>query len=183
VGIVSRLASQKGIELLFDTLPRVLSSREMVFVGLGSGDAPYEQFFENLQRDFPGRVVFHRGYSDELAHWIEAASDMFLMPSLYEPCGLNQMYSMRYGTVPIVRKTGGLADSVQHYDAATGRGTGIVFKEFSAVALTQALDTALDLYTQPDQWTRLVRNGMGEDFSWGKQGAKYIALYNRLLRS
>jgi len=182
VGIVTRLASQKGIELLFDTLPRLLASRDMVFVGLGSGDAPYEQFFEKLQKDFPGRVVFHRGYSDELAHWIEAASDMFLMPSLYEPCGLNQMYSMRYGTVPIVRKTGGLADSVHHYDPSTGRGTGIVFKDFSAVALTQALGTALDLYAQPEHWTRLVRNGMSEDFSWDKQGAKYVALYKRLLR-
>jgi len=183
VGIVSRLASQKGIELLFDTLPRVLASREMAFVGLGSGDAPYEEFFATLAQDFPGRVVFHRGYSDELAHWIEAASDIFLMPSLYEPCGLNQMYSMRYGTVPVVRKTGGLADSVHHYNPATGRGTGLVFKEFSAPALTQALGAALDLYAQPAHWSRLVRNGMAEDFSWDKQGAKYVALYKRLLKS
>jgi len=182
MGIVTRLASQKGIDLLFDALPRALSSREMVFIGLGSGDAPYEQFFEKLQLDFPGRVAFHRGYSDELAHWIEAASDMFLMPSLYEPCGLNQMYSMRYGTVPIVRKTGGLADSVQHYDPATGRGTGVVFKEFSAVALTQALGEALDLYAQPAHWRRVILNGMAEDFSWSKQGGKYEALYKRLLK-
>jgi starch synthase len=183
VGIVSRLASQKGIELLFDTLPRMLSSREMVFVGLGSGDAPYVEFFTKLQQDFPGRVVFNFGYSDELAHWIEASSDIFLMPSLYEPCGLNQMYSMRYGTVPIVRKTGGLADSVRHYDPASGRGTGIVFKDFTAPALTQALGSALDLYSQPAHWMRLVRNGMAEDFSWDKQGAKYVALYQRLLKS
>jgi starch synthase len=183
VGIVSRLASQKGIDLLFDALPRTLASRDMVFAGLGSGDAPYEQFFTKLQQDFPGRVMFHRGYSDELAHWIEAASDVFLMPSLYEPCGLNQMYSMRYGTVPIVRKTGGLADSVQHYDPATGQGTGIVFKEFTAQALTQALGSALDLYAQPAHWERFVRNGMAEDFSWNQQGARYVKLYERLVRS
>jgi starch synthase len=181
-GIVTRLASQKGIDLLFDALPRTLASRDLVFAALGSGDAPYEQFFTKLQQDFPGRVAFHRGYSDELAHWIEAASDMFLMPSLYEPCGLNQMYSMRYGTVPIVRKTGGLADSVRHYDPASGKGTGIVFKEFTTPALTQALGSALDLYAQPAHWERLVRNGMAEDFSWEQQGARYVKLYERLLR-
>jgi starch synthase len=181
LGIVTRLASQKGIDLLFDTLPRVLASRDVAFVALGSGDAPYEQFFTKLQEDFPQRVAFYRGYSDELAHWIEAGSDVFLMPSQYEPCGLNQMYSMRYGTVPVVRKTGGLADSVKHYDPATGRGTGIVFKEYTAAALTQAVGAALDLYAQPAHWERLMRNGMSEDFSWDVQGAKYLQLYERLI--
>ena len=101
---------------MFDSLPARARGHDIAFVVLGSGEAKYEEFFTGLQRDFPGRVHFHRGYSDELAHWIEAASDMFLMPSLYEPCGLNQMYSLRYGTVPIVRKTGGLADSVEQYE-------------------------------------------------------------------
>jgi starch synthase len=181
-GIVSRLASQKGIELMFESLPQVLDWRDFTFVALGSGDAQYEQFFTELQADFPGRVVFRRGYDDELAHWIEAASDLFLMPSLYEPCGLNQMYSLRYGTVPIVRKTGGLADSVEHYNPDTGLGTGIVFNDFNTEALEWALNTALDLYAAPIHWERMVRNGMRRDFSWGRQGARYVELYERLLR-
>jgi starch synthase len=183
LGMVSRLAAQKGLDLAFDSLPEVLSWRDLAFVALGSGESQYEQFLQKLQRDFPGRVVFHRGYNEELAHWIEGASDMFLMPSLYEPCGLNQMYSLRYGTVPIVRKTGGLADSVEMYSPSTGRGTGILFEDFNAEALEWALNAALDLYAQPEQWQRLVLNGMSRDFSWEKQGALYVALYERVLRS
>ena len=125
-------------------------------------------------------MSYHRGYDEELAHWIEAASDLFLMPSRYEPCGLNQMYSLRYGTVPIVRRTGGLADSVEHYDPTSGRGTGVVFSDFDSPALEWALNTALDLYALPEHWTRMTRNGMQRDFSWQHQGAEYIELYRRL---
>ena len=180
-GIVSRLASQKGIDLMFESLPQVLEWRELGLVALGSGDAQYEKFFTELQQSFPGRVVFRRGYDDELAHWIEAACDMFLMPSLYEPCGLNQMYSLRYGTVPIVRKTGGLADSVENYDSATGQGTGVVFNDFDAEALEWGLNTALDLYAEPEHWSGMVRNGMQRDFSWQRQGGLYVDLYKRLI--
>jgi starch synthase len=182
-GIVSRLAQQKGIELMFDALPRILSGRDFGLVVLGSGEPQYEQFFTKLQADFPGRVVFKRGYDDPLAHWIEASSDLFLMPSLYEPCGLNQMYSLRYGTVPIVRKTGGLADSVEHYNPDTGAGTGIVFNDFNSEALLWALNTALDLYATRTQWQRLVRNGMRRDFSWQRQGGLYVELYQKLLNA
>jgi starch synthase len=105
---------------------------------------------------------------------------MFLMPSRYEPCGLNQMYSLRYGTVPLVRRTGGLADSVEPFDAARGSGTGIVFNDFDAPALEWALNTALDLYAQPPLWSRLVQNGMAQDFSWTRQAGEYLALYERL---
>jgi starch synthase len=180
-GIVSRLASQKGIELIVDVLPQVLASRSFAFVALGSGDPGYEKALAELQQRFPGRVVFQRGYDDELAHWIEAACDMFLMPSLYEPCGLNQMYSLRYGTAPIVRRTGGLADSVVHYDPRTGTGTGIVFNDFNTDALLWAVNTALDLYGQPDHWTRMIRNGMHCDFSWEHQGAQYVEVYRKQL--
>jgi len=180
-GIVSRLASQKGIELMFESLPQVLTWREFSLVVLGSGDSQYEDFFSRLEADFPGRVVFRRGYDDALSHWIEAASDLFLMPSLYEPCGLNQMYSLRYGTVPIVRRTGGLADSVEHYNPNTGIGTGIVFNDFNSEALEWALNTALDLYAAPTHWSRMVRNGMRRDFSWQRQGELYVQLYKRLL--
>jgi starch synthase len=179
-GIVSRLAVQKGIDLMFDALPRVLSARPWSFAVLGSGEKRYEQFFADLERRFSGRVSYHRGYDDELAHWIEAASDLFLMPSRYEPCGLNQMYSLRYGTAPVVRRTGGLADSVEQYDPASGRGTGVVFNDFDPPALEWALNTALDLYAQPEHWTRMVRNGMRCDFSWHHQGAQYLELYRRL---
>ena len=179
-GIVSRLAVQKGIELMFDAVPRVLSARPWAFAVLGSGAPQYEEFFTALEQRFKGRVSYHRGYDDELAHWIEAASDLFLMPSRYEPCGLNQMYSLRYGTVPVVRRTGGLADSVEHYDPASGRGTGVVFNDFDSPALEWALNTALDLYALPEQWARLTRNGMQCDFSWQHQGAEYVALYRRL---
>jgi starch synthase len=180
-GIVSRLAAQKGFDLMFDSLPAVLEWRDFGLIALGSGDAQYEKFLAELQHSFPDRVVFKRGYDDELAHWIEAACDMFLMPSQYEPCGLNQMYSLRYGTVPIVRKTGGLADSVEHYDPATGQGTGIVFNDYDSEALEWGINTALDWYGEPERWKRIVRNGMERDFSWQRQGGLYVDLYKRLI--
>ncbi|MGH8287625.1 MAG: glycogen synthase [Steroidobacteraceae bacterium] len=180
-GMVSRLASQKGIELMFDSLPQLLEWRELGFVALGSGEPQYERFLAELAQTFPGRVVFRQGYDEELSHWIEAACDMFLMPSRYEPCGLNQMYSLRYGTVPIVRRTGGLADSVELYEPGTGEGTGIVFEDFNSEALECALNNALDLYAEPAQWTRMVRNGMAKNFSWESQGEKYVEIYRGLV--
>jgi starch synthase len=180
-GMVSRLAVQKGIELIDSALPRVLERRPLCCVLLGNGEPQYEQSFAALERRFPQRVRFHCGYDDELAHWIEAASDIFLMPSRYEPCGLNQMYSLRYGTVPIVRRTGGLADSVEHYERGSGTGTGIVFNDFDPPALEWALNYALDLYAESDQWTRMMRNGMRRDFSWQHQAELYLALYRQLI--
>ena len=180
LGLVSRLVSQKGMSLLPLVLPELLHSRDLDFVALGSGEPQYEEFLAALQREFPASVVYYRGYSEELAHWIEAASDAFLMPSLYEPCGLNQMYSLRYGTVPVVRRTGGLADSVAQYSPASGTGTGVLFDQFDAPALRWALDYTLDLRRKPNHWRRIVRNGMAEDFSWERQGALYIEQYRLL---
>ena len=180
LGVVSRLVAQKGFDLLFDTLPRLLQQHSFALVVLGTGEPLYEEFFAALAREHRTRVHFHRGYSDELAHWIEAASDMFLMPSRYEPCGLNQMYSLRYGSVPIVRRTGGLADSVVQFDARTGTGTGIVFGDYSAEAAVAAIEEALELYPQRESWQRLVRNGMAQDFSWSLQVQRYVQLYERL---
>jgi starch synthase len=177
LGMVTRLTVQKGIDLLFDTLPGVIGSRDLSCVVLGSGEERYESFFVGLQQRFADRVVFHRGYSEELAHLIEAASDMFLMPSLYEPCGLNQMYSLKYGTVPIVRRTGGLADSVQHWDPATREGTGVVFNDYDGPAVRWALHTALDLFKDRDGWLQMMRNGMAQDFSWDRQSREYVKLY------
>ncbi len=181
LGIVSRLTVQKGFDLLFDALPDILSTRELYCVALGSGEPRYEEFFSDLQRRFPDRAVFHRGFSDELAHLIEAASDMFLMPSLYEPCGLNQMYSLKYGTVPIVRRTGGLADSVRMWDPATRLGTGIVFNEFDVPAVRWAIHTALDLFRDSAAWQQMMHNGMAQDFSWHRQCQQYLQLYRELL--
>ena len=183
LGIVTRMTVQKGLELLFDALPDTLATRDLAFVALGSGDPHYERYFSQLQQQFPGRVVYHRGYDDELAHWIEAGCDMFVMPSLYEPCGLNQMYSLRYGTVPIVRRTGGLADSVELYDPDTGSGDGIVFDAFNGTAMSWALNVALDLYAEPQHWRRMQLNGMAKDFSWNRQGTEYVRLYEQLLSS
>jgi len=182
-GVVTRLASQKGVDLLLGAFPRVLATGDLAAAVLGSGDEPYERAFEALSRAHPGKLAFASGYSEELAHWIEAASDLFIMPSQYEPCGLNQMYSLRYGTVPVVRETGGLADSVERYDPASGRGTGVLFREYRADALAQALETALDLYATPEHWRRMARNGMAKDFSWERQGARYVELYERLSAS
>jgi starch synthase len=181
VGMISRMTLQKGFDLLVEPLPALLASRDFALAVLGSGDTLYEDFFAELAHRFPGRVGFHRGYSDELSHWIEAGADLFLMPSLYEPCGLNQMYSLRYGTVPIVRRTGGLADSVQHFDPVTRIGTGIVFNDYDATGVRWALETAFDLYPQRALWRRIVQNGMAQDFSWRRQVGEYESLYDRML--
>ena len=183
LGIVSRFAVQKGFDLLFDCLPALLARNNVALVALGNGEERYEHFFAHLQQQFPQRVTYHKGYSDELAHWIEAASDAFVMPSMYEPCGLNQMYSLRYGTIPIVRRTGGLADSVRLYDPASGAGTGIVFNDYSSDALSWALHSALDLYRRPEHWQRMVQNAMAQDFSWTQQGQHYLKLYAKLTKS
>ncbi len=177
-GVVSRLTGQKGFDLFFDVLPALLRARgDVRLTILGSGEAKYQDFFQQLQQAFPGRVCYYRGYSEELAHLIEAGADSFLMPSRYEPCGLNQMYSLRYGTPPIVRKTGGLADTVQLWDGQTREGTGFVFEHYNTDALRWAISYALDTYADPDAWEQLMRNGMAQDFSWQMQGVKYEELY------
>jgi starch synthase len=181
VGMISRLTSQKGFDLVMQVLPGMLERHEFRCAVLGSGDAVYEDFFRSLAARHPDRVSFHAGYNEELAHWIEAASDMFLMPSMYEPCGLNQMYSQRYGTIPIVRRTGGLADSVRHFDPATGEGTGVVFNDYDTGAVTWGLTTALGWYAKKPLWERIVRNAMAEDFSWQRRVGEYATLYERML--
>ena len=179
IGVVSRLAMQKGIDLLMNSLPDLLATRHFMLCVLGSGDAPYVAFFNSLMQRFPERVYFRHGYDEVLAHLIEAGSDMFLMPSLYEPCGLNQLYSLKYGTVPIVRKTGGLADSVQMWNGVDG--TGIVFNDYDAPAVNWAVNTALDLFKDQTVWRTIMQNGMRRDFSWQQQAQEYLRLYEQLL--
>jgi starch synthase len=181
VAMITRFAVQKGIDLLFDALPALLAERDFGFVVLGNGESRYVQFFRDLAERWPERVACFDGYDERLAHLIEAGSDMFLMPSHYEPCGLNQMYSLRYGTIPIVRRTGGLADSVQDADLAAGTGTGFVFNDYDAGGVSWGLRSALDAYAQPEGWRALIRNAMKQDFSWSRQVQQYEALYRRLL--
>ncbi len=181
LAIVSRLTAQKGFDLLFDTLAPVLARGRAQLVALGTGEDRYADFLSWIAKTFPGRAAFHHGYSNELAHQIEAAADIFLMPSRYEPCGLNQMYSLRYGTVPIVRRTGGLADTVELYDPEADTGTGFVFDHFTPVGMGWALDFALRTYHQdPEAWKRLQIRGMQRDFSWQRQGKEYERLYDLL---
>ncbi|HBL27846.1 MAG TPA: glycogen synthase [Acidobacteria bacterium] len=180
VGIVSRLVGQKGFDLCFEALPALFARRDVRLIVLGSGESRYEDFFQWLQWRFAGRAWFYRGYNNQLSHWIEAGADLFLMPSRYEPCGLNQLYSLRYGTPPIVRRTGGLADTVHPWNPETRTGTGFVFEHFTTEGLVWALDQALDAYADPAGWRQLQQNGMAEDYSWEVQTAEYVELYRRL---
>ncbi len=180
IGMVTRLTPQKGIDLVQQALPDLLAEKRFALAILGSGAASYESFFEWLQARHRNQVCFYRGFNNKLAHWIEAASDMFLMPSLFEPCGLNQMYSLRYGTVPIVHDTGGLADTVELFNPATGSGNGIKFRHADANALRWAIETGLGWYADKRMWRRIMRNGMAMDYSWDRQGKQYIDLYRRL---
>jgi starch synthase len=181
VGVVSRLTAQKGFELAFDLLPALLWEGRIRLVGVGSGAPGYESFFRELTRRFPAAAAFHVGYDEALAHQIEAGADLFLMPSRFEPCGLNQMYSLRYGTAPVVHRTGGLADTVEPFDVAKGTGTGFVFEHFTRQGLAWAMEAALALWPRKEAWARMVRNGMAKDFSWERQVQRYLALYRAVL--
>jgi starch synthase len=149
-------------------------------VVLGSGDKPYEEMFRRLNRQFPKKFLVKIAYDDVLAHKIEAGADMFLMPSRYEPCGLNQIYSLRYGTIPVVRATGGLDDTID--DAASPGGTGFKFKNYSATEMVKAIQRAVAAYADQPSWRKLVKNGMAKDFSWEASAKKYIQLYRTLTR-
>jgi starch synthase len=183
IGIVSRLAGQKGFALLESVIAELLRLHGFQLVVLGTGEPRFQQLFAGLASTFPRQVGFHRGFSNELAHLIEAGSDMFLMPSRYEPCGLNQMYSLRYGTIPIVHKTGGLADTVQLWDPGDRSGNGIVFDHYTDDGLRWAIEAALTLFRDGAAWRTLMRNAMAGNFSWEVQGALYEELYRRLAAS
>jgi starch synthase len=181
LSMITRLAWQKGIELLYDCLPRILSSDDVRFIALGSGEHEYEQFLFHLQLQFPDKAVFYRGYNYELSHLLEAGADIFLMPSKYEPCGLNQIYSLKYGNVPVVRKTGGLADTVELYDWQKQTGTGFVFEHYNSDSLNWALEYAITTFRHKESWKKLMIRAMQQDFSWEKQVQKYVELYQSML--
>lgn len=180
VGMVSRLADQKGFDLVAQVAESLLDL-EATFVVLGSGERRYEDLWRALAARRPDRVAAHVGFDERLAHLIEGGADLFLMPSRFEPCGLNQMYSLRYGTVPVVRATGGLVDSVQPWDAATKKGTGFLFADYSGDAMLGALTEALRVFADKAQWARLQQNGMKADFSWDRAAKGYVTVYKRVI--
>jgi starch synthase len=180
IGMISRLADQKGFDLLAAALDRLLALNLRLVI-LGSGAPLYEELLASLSNRYPQKIAVRVGFDNVLAHQIEAGSDCFLMPSRYEPCGLNQIYSLRYGTIPIVRATGGLKDTVEPFDPQTGQGTGFVFQDTSGDALLTAVNEALSVFAEQTQWRRLMRNAMAQDFSWRESAARYVALYQRLL--
>jgi starch synthase len=180
IGIISRLTDQKGLDLFAEIADAVLAM-DLQMVVLGTGDNKYQELFAGLERRFPDKIRACLIFDDDLAHWIEAASDMFLMPSRFEPCGLNQMYSLKYGTVPIVHEVGGLADTVKDFDSTSVEGTGFVFKEYSAPALLAAIERAVGIFSKKRVWTRIMKTGMRQDYSWDRSARKYIALFESLL--
>jgi starch synthase len=172
IGIVSRFATQKGFDLVADIASRLLDE-EVCMAVIGSGDAEYESMFRYLAQARPEQVGVHIGYDNSLAHRIEAGADIFLMPSRYEPCGLNQIFSLKYGTVPVVRATGGLDDTIDE-------DTGFKFREYTGSALLQAVRAALTAYRDQDGWVSMMRRGMRKDFSWSAAAVEYVALYRQL---
>jgi starch synthase len=179
IGIVSRFAAQKGFDLILQVADR-LAREEMVLVALGAGDKPYEEMFQRLAKQFPHGIAVKVAYDNAIAHKIEAGADMFLMPSRYEPCGLNQIYSLKYGTVPIVRATGGLDDTIEPWDARTGKGTGFKFSEYNGESLLLTVKQALQAFRDQTSWQVLMRNGMNKDFSWNASAREYGKIYERL---
>ena len=183
IAIISRLVSQKGYDLI-RKVAGAISGTGAYFIALGAGAKEYEDFLQEWHDRAPRQVGIYKGYAGEpLAHQIEAGADMFLMPSHYEPCGLNQMYSMRYATVPIVRATGGLDDTVEQFNPANGSGNGFKFYQYNAGALLEKIREALYFYSQPETWKQIQLNGMAMDNSWDAAAQKYIQLYQSIIEA
>ena len=184
VAIVGRLADQKGFDLVADVIRQWTETSPIQWVILGTGDPRYHELLAGLAQRRPDRVAVRLGFSNELAHRIEAGADIFLMPSRYEPCGLNQLYSLKYGTVPVVHATGGLADTITNLTDATradGTANGFSFDQYSPGALAEALDRACRAYANRPVWEQLIRRGMLQDWSWKHSAQEYSRLYERTL--
>lgn len=182
IGIISRFAVQKGFDIILSSMEYLLSLNAQ-WVVLGTGETEYEEEFSKLAKDHPDKLSLFVGYNNELSHLIEAGADMFLMPSHYEPCGLNQIYSLKYGTVPIVRNTGGLADTVQDWDYSVSKGeesgTGYSFNDYNGYSLTDAVERAIRDFNNKPTWKKIQSNGMNKDYSWKKSAKKYVELYKK----
>ena len=181
LGVVSRLAEQKGLDLLGEVIPGLAGSGEAQFAILGDGEPHLAELFHDLAERFRGRVAVRLGLDEGLAHRIEAGADVFLVPSRFEPCGLTQLYALRYGTVPVVHATGGLEDTVEEFDPVRGTGTGFKFRVHTSEAFAGAVHRALRVRREPLAWSRLIANGMVQDFSWGRAAREYAGLYASLV--
>jgi len=184
IASVGRLAEQKGFDLLAEVMPHWLQHVNAQWVVLGTGDAKYHGLLSDLAARFPQKIAVKLEFSNELAHRIEAGADMFVMPSRYEPCGLNQLYSLKYGTVPVVRSTGGLADTITdctEQSLAEGTASGFSFEPYTTVALEEALQRARSAFANPVIWQQLIQNGMQQDWSWANSARQYDQLYARTL--
>jgi len=177
-GMITRLTEQKGLELVASAFNEIMQWPLQLLV-LGSGAPKYEDFLRWAAHTYPDKVSSYLGFNNELAHWITAGCDLFLMPSRYEPCGLNQMYSLNYGTVPVVRRTGGLADTVHDYHEFHGAGNGFSFYDFTPHALWTSMQRALALFSQKENWQTIMRRGMRADFSWQNSAQQYVEVYER----
>jgi starch synthase len=182
IGIIARLYDEKGMDIISKAFPDLMKLNLQVVL-LGTGDKKYHALFEKMNQKHKDKFACYLGFNDELAHLIEAGADIFLMPSRYEPCGLNQMYSLAYGTVPVVRETGGLADTVIQYDPKTGEGTGFLFKKYDADSMMKELKKAMKTFEDKKSWQKIIRNGMKADFSWHASAKKYIDLYKTILNN
>ncbi|OGW06670.1 MAG: starch synthase [Nitrospinae bacterium RIFCSPLOWO2_12_39_16] len=180
LSVISRLADQKGFNLVAEIVNELMEL-DIQFVLLGTGEEKYHKLFEEIGKKYPSKAGIKIGFDNALAHKIEAGADMFLMPSRYEPCGLNQLYSLKYGTIPIVRATGGLNDTVENYNPVTKNGNGFKFAEYSSTALFSAIKTAIDFHKNKTQWNRIMMNAMGEDFSWSHSAREYVELYRKVI--
>ena len=180
VASISRLADQKGFDLIADALEKMIAL-DVQYILLGTGERKYHELFTALSKKYPKSFAVKIAYDNTLAHLIEAGADMFLMPSRYEPCGLNQIYSLKYGTVPVVRAVGGLDDTIRDDPARPDLATGFKFDDYSAEEMLRALKRAFALYHDKDAWLALVKRCMQEDFSWEKSAAEYAALYKKAL--
>lgn len=178
VGMIARLADQKGFDLIAEAAESLMNMNLQLIV-LGSGDSKYHQLLESMESDYPDRMKAYLVFDDSLAHKIEAGADIFLMPSRYEPCGLNQMYSLKYGTVPVVRSVGGLADTITDIQDSSS-GNGFLFEEYTADAMLSALSRAIKLYGHKRKWSKLMKTGMAADFSWDHSAAEYAELFRRV---
>ncbi|MCB0721456.1 MAG: glycogen synthase GlgA [Ignavibacteriae bacterium] len=179
IGMITRLVDQKGFDLMEKILP-ALMKEDIQLVILGTGDEKYHKFLKNAKKKYAKKLIVHLGFDEDLAHHIEAGCDMFIMPSKYEPCGLNQMYSLTYGTVPIVRDTGGLSDTVTDYKKPDGNG--FLFEKYDSNELLKAVKTAIEVFKDKNKWYKIMRNGMALDFSWKVSAKKYMNLYSKLAK-
>ncbi len=182
IGIISRLVDQKGFDLIAEVTDKIFSL-DIQMIVLGTGEEKYHKLFKELEGKYPDKIKVYLEFNDQMAHLIEAGSDIFLMPSKFEPCGLNQMFSLKYGTIPIIRKVGGLADTVKDFDEIKYKGTGFVFENYDSEELLDTIKRAVKIYKKKRVWVKIVKEAMLEDYSWDKSAKHYVQLFSSLINN